>query len=160
MKPSSMVTAALTGLAVYFLLQFVFGAYGVVAYSVVSDYLDRSRDALTQAQGQQLVFQREIDSLTMDSERILVEARAIGIVGDNEVVVRINGRPRTPVYRYDPGALPTDVPWPRDNRPLFRSIGLAASLLILLLHLLSAPAPERMPRGLRDEEWEIEIGTR
>lgn len=160
MKPSSVVTAALMGLAVYFLLQFVFGTYGVVAYAVMSDYLERSREALETALERRTEFQSEVDSLTVDAEQIRVEARRIGFVDEDEIVVRIDGRERVSAFEYDPGSLPVDVPWPRDNRPLFRSIGLAVTLLILLLHLLGTP-PNAVPsRRVRDEEWEIEIGSR
>ena len=158
MKPTSVVTAALMGLAVYLLLQFVFGTYGVVAHAVISDYLERSQVALTRVRERRDEFQREVDSLTGDVETIRVEARRIGIVASDEIVVRVDGRERRPTYRYSPGEQPLEVPWPRDNRPLFRAGGFAVTLLVLLVNLLGSPPPRR--RTAREEEWEVEITDR
>ena len=158
MKPTSVVTAALMGLAVYLLLQFVFGMYGLVAHTVVSDYLDRSRDTLVRVRERREELQREVEALTGDAETIRIEARRIGIVASDEVVVRVDGRDRRPRYRYSSGEQPLEVPWPRDNRPLFRAVGFATTLLVLLVYLLGSPPPRRRPA--RDEEWEIEITER
>lgn len=159
MKPSSVMTAALSGLVVYLLLQIVFGMYGVIATGVMTEYLEASRRDLLDAQEQRVRFQQEIESLTTDEERIRIEARAIGMVDDTDVVVRVNGYQRAPRYSYDPGVLPVEIPWPRDNRPLFRSIGLATALLVMLLYLLRVPQSVPPPRRARDEEWDVEIGT-
>jgi len=160
MKPSSLVIAALSGFFVYLLLQIVFGMYGVIATDVLTTYLEESRTDLAIAREYRSRFQQEIDSLTTDEEQIRIEARAIGMVDDSEVVLRINGHRRIPAYRYDPGVLPVEIPWPRDNRPLFRSIGFAAALLVMLLYLLNVPKSAPSPRRVRDDEWDVEIGTR
>jgi cell division protein FtsB len=156
MKLASAVIAGLTAITVYLSLQLVFGSYGVIAHSVVSEYLDRSEEALEVAVQRRNDLQREIASLTADRETIRVEARRIGFVAPDETLVRVAGRDRHTAFRYALGSLPADVPIPRDNRPLFRSIALAAALIVLIVAFLRAPEDTPRP-GRRDEEWEIEV---
>ncbi len=159
MKPSSVLIALLLGISVYLLLQLSFGTHGIVARSVLLDYLVDAESALSDAQLQGAELQREIESLTSDPERIIIEARRIGMVGEREVIVRLDGYGRLPAYQYQPGSLPTDVPWPSDNRPLFRSIALAVTLFVLLIYLFKTPATQQLPKR-RDDEWEIHVDER
>lgn len=148
MKLSWLVIAALLGLGVYLSLELLFGPYGLVAYHQLERFRERSLVEFEVLHRQTAELQRQVRMLTTDAETIRLEARDIGLVAANEVVVRLENRDPRPRHRYMPGTLPAQMKQVRDNRPLFRSLGLTVFLLSLLIPLAGI---RLVPRGKRKE---------
>ena len=128
--------ATLLGLGVYLVLELLFGPYGVIAFNQLERFRDRSVLELNELHRQTADLQLQVRMLTTDAETIRLEARDIGLVGQNEVVLRLENRDPRPRHRYMPGTVPAKISPVRDNRPLFRSVGFTAFLLTLLVQLL------------------------
>lgn len=157
MKSYPIVAATLLGVAVYFSLELLFGSTGFIAHQALEEYhgqvsadLERVRDANAE-------LQRQIDRLRSDPEEIRIVARDVGLVEPDERIIRIEGRDRFPRQRLSPGPAVREAPRIADNRPLFRAIGLATTLVFLLAHLFSEPLAARRRRrqvkrnhGVRD----------
>lgn len=158
MKPWSLLCAALIGLASYFTLELFFGSYGLVAYRLMEDYRAVARDELEHIAERHAALERQIRLLSGNAETIRLEARDSGLIRPDEYVVRIEGREPRPRHRYLPGSLPPAVPVSRDNRPLFRSIALAVSLVFLLVDTLSfQPRMFTLHRRRDEGSWEVEV---
>lgn len=158
MKPWSLLCAALIGIASYFTLELFFGSYGLVAYRLMEDYRAVAREELEHIAEHHAELERQIRLLSTDSETIRLEARDSGLVLPDEYVVRIEGREPRPRHRYLPGSLPPAIPVSRDNRPLFRSIALAVSLVFLLVDTLSVqPRLFTMHRRRDEGLWDVEV---
>jgi len=160
MKLWSLVIAVLVGVATYLLLELFFGSYGFVAYELVGEYVELSSQEFAELEERHAALQEQIRQLTTSRETIRLEARDSGLVGPNEYVIRIEGREPRPRHRYSPGSLPPVIPRTRDNRPLFRSIGVAVALVYILVDALaSQPNPvtfHRRRRGGRSS-WDVEV---
>lgn len=158
MKLWSLLYAALIGLGTYLLLELFFGSYGLVAYRLMTEHVTIARTELTALEDRHEELSRQVRLLTAEAETIRLEARDSGLVAENEYVVRIDGREPRPRHRYLPGSLPPAVPETRDNRPLFRSIGLAVALVYILVDALaSQPSLSFVPRRRRDHRWDVEV---
>ncbi len=158
MKISSLLTALLLGIASYLAFELLFGSYGVIAYRLMDEYADGNRVRLESLYARQEELLRQVHLLTTDAETLRIEARDSGLVAGDEYVLRIVGREARSVYRYTPGALPDALPRTRDNRPLFRAIGLTISLLYLLIDIIiTRPRSDRAVLRRNDEDWEVEI---
>ncbi len=144
MKPTWFVTSTLAGLGVYLLLELVFGQYGMIAFRTMEEFRSKAAQELEVLQRQTLDLQRQVRLLTTDSETIRLEARDIGLVGMEEIVVRLENHETRPRHRYQPGAVPSRMPRIRDNRPLFRSLGFTVFLVTLLVQLIGS---QRTTRG-------------
>ncbi|TVR69410.1 MAG: septum formation initiator family protein [Spirochaetaceae bacterium] len=140
MKPSWLVIAALLGLGVYLALELLFGPYGFIAYRQLERFRERSVLELNELHRQTEELQRQVRMLTTDAETIRMEARDIGLVGRNEVVLRLENRDPRPRHRYMPGTVPAEMTRVRDNRPLFRSVGFTVFLVALLVPLVGTRA--------------------
>ena len=158
MKFSSLLTAALIGITTYLTLELFFGSYGVVAYRLMEEYVDLSRGELAELEAQHEQLNRRVRLLKSEAETIRLEARDVGLVAENEYVLRIEGREPRPRHRYMPGSIPPVIPRPRDNRPLFRSIGLAVALVYMLVDTLTIQPQLAFVRRRKDETgWEVEV---
>ncbi|MFW5693756.1 MAG: FtsB family cell division protein [Alkalispirochaeta sp.] len=160
MKLWSVVIAALVGVAAYLLLELFFGSYGFVAFELMEEYVDLSNQELQELEERHASLQEQVRQLTTSRETIRLEARDSGLVRTDEYVVRIEGREPRPRHRYSPGSLPPVVPRTRDNRPLFRSIGVAVALVYILVDALAAhPNSMASPgrRRARESAWDVEV---
>lgn len=159
MKISSLLTALLLGIASYLAFELLFGSYGVIAYRLMDEYADGNRLRLESLYTRQEELLRQVHLLTTDAETLRIEARDSGLVASDEYVLRIVGREPRSVYRYVPGAPPDSLPRTRDNRPLFRAIGLTISLLYILIDIIiTRPRTDHVARRRAgDDEWEVEI---
>lgn len=143
-----MVVATLMGLGVYLVLELLFGNYGIIAYRSLERFRDKAVIELEDLRRQTSELQRQVRRLTTDSETVRLEARDIGLVGRDDVVIRLENRDPRPRHRYEPGAMPVSPPRVRDNRPLFRSLGFTVFLLTLLVQV----AATRNNAGRQEEE--------
>jgi cell division protein FtsB len=163
MKASSLITATLMGLGIYLLLELIFGQYGLISHRALNSFHQDSLMEQDMLQKQTDFLQRQVRLLTTDAETIRLEAREIGFVARDEVVLRLEGRDPRPRHRYQPGALPSRVPRVRDNRPLFRSVGFTVFLLTLLVQITGLRAvrlPKRTSRRSRqDGPWKGSSGS-
>ncbi len=160
MKLWSLVIAALLGVATYLLLELFFGSYGFVAYDLMGEYVELSSQELQELEERHDALRDQIRQLTTSRETIRLEARDSGLVGSDEYVIRIDGREPRPRHRYSPGSLPPVIPRTRDNRPLFRSIGVAVALVYILVDTLAfQPHPAILHRRRRgkNSEWDVEV---
>ena len=135
MKASSLITASFMGLGIYLLLELVFGQYGFISYRALDSFHRNAISELDSLKRQTDALQLQVRLLTTDAETIRLEAREIGFVARDEVVLRLEGRDPRPRHRYQPGALPSRVSRVRDNRPLFRSVGFTVFLVTVLVQL-------------------------
>jgi cell division protein FtsB len=158
MKLWSLVLSAFVGVAAYLLLELFFGSYGLVSYQLLSEHSLRAREGLAELEAHHDELEQQVRLLTTDAETIRIEARDSGLVGSDEIVLRVAGREPRPRHRYMPGSLPPTVPQTRDNRPLFRAIGLAVALVYILVDALRVPpALTIFRRTRRHGEWKIEV---
>ncbi|MCG8478184.1 MAG: septum formation initiator family protein [Spirochaetales bacterium] len=158
MKLSSLLTALLLGIASYLAFEIIFGSYGVIAYRLMDEYADGNRARLESLYARREELLRQVHLLTTDAETLRIEARDSGLIARDEYVLRIVGREARSVYRYSPGAFPDALPRTRDNRPLFRAIGLTVALLYLLIDIIiTRPRRDRVVPRRADDEWEVEI---
>ncbi|MEX2445378.1 MAG: septum formation initiator family protein [Alkalispirochaeta sp.] len=160
MKLWSLVIATLVGVATYLLLELFFGSYGFVAYDLMNDYVALSNQELEELEERHAALRDQIRRLTTSRETIRLEARDSGLVAPDEYIVRIEGREPRPRHRYSPGSLPPVIPETRDNRPLFRSIGVAVALVYILVDALAFhPNPTALHRRRRTtgSSWDVEV---
>jgi cell division protein FtsB len=158
MKLWSLVLSALVGVAAYLLLELFFGSYGLVSYRILSEHARRAEEGLAELQEHHDELGQQVRLLTTDIETIRIEARDSGLIAGDEIVLRVAGREPRPRHRYMPGSLPPTVPQARDNRPLFRAIGLAVALVYILVDALRVPpALTIFRRTRRQDEWKIEV---
>tara|TARA_B100000614_G_scaffold253583_1_gene267677 strand:- start:247 stop:744 length:498 start_codon:yes stop_codon:yes gene_type:complete len=158
MKLWSLLFAALVGLGTYLTLELFFGSYGFVAQGLLEEYIQVSEADLARVEERHAALQRQVQQLTTEAETIRLEARDSGLVAPDEYVLRIEGRQPRPRHRYLPGALPPVMPETRDNRPLFRSIGLAVALVYILVDSLAAqPQLVLLRRRREDGRWDVEV---
>ncbi|SIQ71957.1 Cell division protein FtsB [Alkalispirochaeta americana] len=143
MKSSWFVLALSLGLGAYLLLELVFGQSGLIAYRAMEEARRQTNLEMKELQEQTSALERYVRLLTTDAETIRLEARDIGYVGDDEFVLRVEGRDARLRHRYQPGLRPSPLPRIRDNRPLFRSVGFTVFLLIALADLV------RLPGGIK-----------
>ncbi|POR01804.1 hypothetical protein AU468_07565 [Alkalispirochaeta sphaeroplastigenens] len=160
MKSSWFVLALALGLGSYLLLELVFGQSGLIAYGAMEKARHQARLEMEAMQEQTAALERYIGLLTTDAETIRLEARDIGYVGPDEVVLRVEGRDARLRHRYQPGIMPSPLPRIRDNRPLFRSVGFTVFLLITLIDLVRLPGEarrsSRRERQSRDSRTETD----
>jgi cell division protein FtsB len=157
MKLATVATAALFGLASYLMLELVFGSYGVIPYGTLERRVEHAEMDLAAVRAHQRALENEVRLLTTDPERIVLEAREIGLVGANESIVRISGWEPRSSHRAQAGTLPAPRPVPEDHRSLFRSIALALTLVVILVDTFSGTVtlPRRSRR--REDEWDVEL---
>lgn len=155
MKPSWLVVATFLGLGTYLFLELLVGQYGLVAFRVLQRFRERAVVELEEVQDRTELLRREVRLLTTDGETVHLEARDIGLVGENEVVVRIGERDPRSRHRYQPGAVPARMPRVRDHRPLFRSIGFSVFLIVLLVELVGVRGPAAWIRRRKKRRREI-----
>ncbi len=162
MRLSHFLGIALLGVSTYLLLELLFGSYGVVAYRVVTDYVQEAEAQLVELRETHDELERLARRLSSDRETVRLEARDVGYIREDEVVVRVEGHQPRPRHRYYPGAIPVAPPPLQDNRPLFRAIALVVSLVALLVKTLLTTAGLESPHAgapgtKRDEQWDIEV---
>jgi len=156
MKRTSLLGIALFGVGIYLLLELLFGSYGVFAYRMMERYLLEAENDLAELEVRRADLERQVQMLTSDGETIRLEARDIGFIEQNERIIRLEGHEPRPRHRYLPGTTPQPVPVPRDNRPLFRAIALALSLVALIVDTLRHTTGEITPRRRRNE-WDVDV---
>jgi cell division protein FtsB len=158
MKRTSLLGIALFGVGIYLLLELLFGSYGVFAYRMMERYLVEAENDLAELEERRTDLERQVQMLTGDGETIRLEARDIGFIERNERIIRLEGHEPRPRHRYLPGTTPQPVPVPRDNRPLFRAIALALSLVALIVETLRHTTGEISPhQGRRRHEWDVDV---
>lgn len=147
-----MVLATLLGLGVYLVLELLFGPYGLLAYQKLERFHEKTVLELIDLNSRSRDLHLQVRMLTTDSETVRLEARDIGLVGANDVVLRLENRDPRPRHRYMPGTLPPEIPRVRDNRPLFRSVGFAVFLVMILAQLAGTRNPGQSPPRVRPAE--------
>lgn len=136
MRASSLVFALLTAWAAYLVLELLFGVYGFVAFEKLEEFHRTAKADLHAIQEQQQELERTVQSLTSDPETIVLEARDIGLISPNEVVLRVSGHDPRRRHQYVTGAYPRVRGTVRDNRPLFRTAAVVIFLIALCLEIL------------------------
>lgn len=152
MNRTSLPVALLVGVGTYLVLELLAGSYGVFSYRSLLGHAAEARiqlDAVALRASELRALER---SLTADPETIRVEARDVGLVGRDEVVIRIAGRDRRSMHRYVPGQLPLPVPQPSDRRPFHRGLALAVALAYLLVDLVASRPTASGRRGAAPDE--------
>jgi cell division protein FtsB len=157
MKLSSLLSITLLGVITYLLLELVFGSYGIMAYAVLEKYAREAETELADLEARHDELQRQARNLAGDRETVRLEARDIGFVLSNEVIVRIEGHEPRPRHRYMPGAAPASPPRPKDNRPLFRAIALVVTLVGILVETLRNTTHTESARPKGRERWGVEV---
>lgn len=145
MKLLPFVASGLFGLTVYLTLELLLGSYGLVAYRAVESY---SREVYAAEQSislRETELETEILNLRTDREAVRREAHDLGLIGDGEGIIRVTGYSLSRTHSYDPGRTAPPMRKIADNRPLFRGLGLAAAL-VLLIPLLIVQTRERHSR--------------
>ncbi|MFP4151423.1 MAG: septum formation initiator family protein [Alkalispirochaeta sp.] len=159
MKRTSLLGIALFGVGTYLLLELLFGSYGVFAHHMMERYLLEAEEDLAELEERRNELRQQVDLLTGDGETIRLEARDIGFIESDERIIRLEGHEPRPRHRYLPGTTPKPVPVPRDNRPLFRAIALALSLVALIVETLRHTTGDVLPRreGRGGSEWDVDV---
>ena len=148
MRAYPILTATLMGVAVYFSLELLFGSTGFIAHQALREYQGQVNSDLEHVRSTNTELKQRIERLRSDPEEIRVAARDIGLVEEDVQVVRIEDRDRFPRQRISPGPTVRASPEIADNRPLFRAIGLATTLIFLLVYLFSEPITARRRRRM------------
>ena len=136
MKSLPFVVSSLFGLTVYLILELLFGSYGLVAYKVVEGYVAEVEDISRGVALREAELNSEITRLRTDSEAIREAAYDLGLVSNGEGIIRVSGYSVRRNRAYNPGRTVPAMREIADNRPLFRGIGLASALLLLITLLL------------------------
>jgi cell division protein FtsB len=131
--------------ASYLALELVFGMYGFVAYDELEEFRHLAKLDLTKIQEQQQELEQTVTSLTTDPETIILEARDIGLISPNEVVLRVSGHDPRRRHQYVTGSYPRVRNTVRDNRPLFRTAAVVIFLAVLCLEILLGDASGQKP---------------
>lgn len=157
MRFSSLLSITLLGVATYLFLELFFGSYGVLAYTVVNDYVQVAEERLDELKTRQAELELLAQRLSNDREMVRLEARDVGFIQGNEIIVRVEGHEPRPRHRYLPGTTPAASPHPRDNRPLFRTIALVVILAALLVEVLRSTTRAELPERKRTDRWNVEV---
>lgn len=157
MRLSSLLSITLLGVVTYLFLELIFGSYGVLAYAVVNDYVQSAEEQLDELKARHAELELLAQRLSADREMVRLEARDIGFIQENEVIVRVEGHQPRQRHRYLPGATPSAPPHPRDNRPLFRTIALVVVLVGLLVDVLRTATRTEVPKRRHDDRWSVEV---
>ncbi len=157
MKLSSLLSITLLGVITYLLLELVFGSYGIMAYKVLERYAREAETQLAELETRHAQLQSQARNLAGDRETVRLEARDIGFVQNNEVIVRLEGHEPRPSHRYLPGPAPVSPPLPKDNRPLFRAIALVVALVGILVETLRSTARTELPKPKGRHRWSVEV---
>lgn len=156
MKLSSLLGITLSGLLTYLLLEIVFGSYGLLAFYAMEEYARNAEAQLAELEETQAELRGTVYRLTTDRETIRLEARDIGFIRPEETVVRLEGHNPRQRHRYMPGTTPPPIPVTRDNRPLFRALSLALTLIALFVETVRTTSRKTLPTRRRDD-WDVEV---
>ncbi|MFP4563170.1 MAG: FtsB family cell division protein [Spirochaetia bacterium] len=137
MKTGSRIIVSLyIGYAVYSLLTLVYGQSGLVALDELKAYREKLVRNLEEIQETNRRLHTEIDLLRSETDHIRRESRRIGYFEHDEGIIHIEGYEN----RKNHYAVGKIIRWEisQDGRKkLFRSLGLASSLLMFLVMTLS-----------------------
>lgn len=151
-----LAASAYIGLAVYCLISLIMGPMGVLAYEDLDARVRGMRENLTLLEALNSEARARKDSAHSDPEALALEARSLGYVGPDQVVVRL-GFPEASSAARDLGTL---VPFTqpggmRDEQ--VKAISLAAALCAAFAGFLVRPG-RKTPRGSRRGERGVTFG--
>lgn len=129
-------------LAFYLALGFVFrsvllffwGNGGLADYGKVSEYKELLQANIEELKGINDGLRRELESLSSDPERVVLQARELGYFRPQERVFRIAGRQQEGSY-YALGKLLRAAPQPEHKDWLLKLAGLAIPVVLYLFGL-------------------------
>jgi len=135
------------GLAVYCLLSLFLGPMGLAAYSDLDVRVAGMRQNLSFLEALNSEARARKDSALYDPEALALEARSLGFVGPDQVVVRL-GFPEGTTSPRDLGTLVPYVPPRGMEDAQLKAVSLAAALCAAFTGFL-AGSRRRKPRGAR-----------
>lgn len=135
------------GLAVYCLLSLLLGPMGTAAYSDLDARVSSMRENLSSLEALNAEARARKDSALSDPESLALEARSLGFVGSDQVVVRL-GFPEGTTSPRDLGTLVPYVPPRGLEDSQLKAVSLASALCAAFVGLLMGPG-RRGSRGNR-----------
>jgi len=135
------------GLAVYCLLSLLLGPMGTAAYSDLDARVRSMRENLTSLEALNAEARARKDSALSDPEALALEARSLGFVGPDQVVIRL-GFPEGTASPRDLGTLVPYVPPRGLEDSQLKAVSLASALCAVFVGFLAGPG-RRKPRGNR-----------
>lgn len=123
------------GYVMYSLLMLVYGQSGVLAMRNLESYKMKLQYNLEEIRDANTSLLNEIDFLRSESEYIRLEARKIGFFDAAEGIIHIEGYEQRKDHYTVGRIMRWEIP-ETQKKPLFRTISLAAALLVFLFSTL------------------------
>ena len=131
MKLFHIVISCCVGLFIYFVLQALWGPAGITALAEIESYKTRLEANIDQLQAIQVQMNSDLDRLASDTSRLRSEAYRIGMVGNDEVRIRL---PQDhSVAEITPGTIATKPQENTISQALITGAAISVSLILLLI---------------------------
>lgn len=135
-----------TGFATYLLLTLLFGEYGVFNYRELQSYRGRLDAHVAMLESRRQRLENEELLLRENGERVRIEAHALGYVGEEERLLRIDGARESERRTWVAGSVirPSNVL--PDHSGAIRAISICTALLAFILVLSRSTADKKSRR--------------
>jgi hypothetical protein len=124
--------SAYIGICVYALLNFLFGASGMLAFQKLEEFKDAVDENLLLLESTYEDLAQELNLLTTSSEVIRLKSRELGYFEENEIVIKVLGLNDRRNF-HSVGRLIKYTDGEIDRKPMFRLISFCSALSAFLL---------------------------